>query len=207
MAITSLSTSSLVSGVKRRRVWDQNAVANSFFSIATYNVSAGGTSNVEFTNIPQNYTHLQVRGILQTNRPSYVVDVIKMQFNSDTTSNYSHHKIRGGYDTTPAAVSASVSNDTYINIGDLNSSVSSNVFSGLVIDILDYKDTNKYKTARGLTGFDVNGTTGTDSYGGTVSFFSGNWRSTAAISSIKFTINTGTAFNQYSSFALYGVLA
>ena len=205
--ITNFSTSSVKSGVKRKRFWDQNAVANSFFSIATVNVGAGGVSNVEFTNIPQDYTHLQVRGILQTNRPSYVVDVIKMQFNSDTATNYSSHRIKGGYDTTPSTSSSGSFNDSVIYLGDLNSNVSSNVFSGLVIDILDYKDTNKYKTARGLTGFDVNGTTGTGSYGGTVNFISGNWRSTSAISSIKFTIITGTAFNQYSSFALYGVKA
>jgi hypothetical protein len=207
MAITNLSTSSLVSGVKRRRVWDQNAVANSFFSIATYNVGAGGTSNIEFTNIPQDYTHLQIRGIIQTNRPSYVVDVVRMQFNSDTSTNYSSHRVRGGYDTTSTTVSNGAPGDSVIYLGDLNSGVASNVFSSVVIDIIDYKDTNKYKTVRGFAAFDCNGTVGTGSYGGTLNFFSGNWRSTNAINSMKFTIISGTAFNQYSSFALYGVKA
>jgi hypothetical protein len=178
-----------------------------FDSIATQTVSGGGSGSVEFTSIPQTYSHLQIRGILQTNRPSYIVDVVQLRINNDTASNYSYHRIKGGYESTPGVVSTGNSSDTYVNIGDLNSSVNASVFSAVVIDILDYSNTNKFKTVLGVTAFDVNGTTGTGSYGGTVSFGLGNWRSTSAITSIKFTPATGTAFNQYSSLALYGVKA
>lgn len=205
MAVSSFSNSGIRSGVKRNKFWDQSAVENSFFSIATQTVSAGGSGSIEFTNIPQNYTHLQIRGIVQTNRTSYVVDVVKMQFNNDTSTNYSGHRLKGGYSTSPAATGTGGFNDSSISLGDLNSSVSANAFSVIVVDILDYTNTNKFKTVKGITGFDINGTAGTDSYGGTVQILGGNWRSTNAITSIKITPNTGTAFNQYSSLALYGI--
>ena len=70
-----------------------------------------------------------------------------------------------------------------------------NVFNGGVIDILDYADTNKYKTARILCGADNNSA-------GEVGIFSGSWRNTAAITSIQ--INLAN-FTEGSKFALYGI--
>jgi hypothetical protein len=72
-----------------------------------------------------------------------------------------------------------------------------NTFGTFILDILDYKDTNKYKTARSLDGSDANGS-------GEISLRSGSWRNTAAITSITLT-PTGTGIAQYSSFALYGI--
>jgi hypothetical protein len=66
----------------------------------------------------------------------------------------------------------------------------------MICDVLDYANTNKFKTLRSLTGNDRNGS-------GSIWLDSGLWRSTSAITSIKFT--TGTAFAQYSQFALYGI--
>jgi len=68
-------------------------------------------------------------------------------------------------------------------------------FNGFVIDILDYSNTSKYKTTRELSGQDRNGS-------GEIALWSGNWRSTLAITSIEFSNGT---FDQYSSFALYGI--
>jgi len=72
-----------------------------------------------------------------------------------------------------------------------------NIYNGLVIDVLEYGNTNTYKTLRGLGGEDANGS-------GYISLNSGNWRSTAAITAIKIYPDTGN-FKQYSSFALYGI--
>jgi hypothetical protein len=41
--------------------------------------------------------------------------------------------------------------------------------------------------------------------GGWITFSSGNWRSTSAITSISLGPTVGTLFSQYSSFALYGI--
>jgi hypothetical protein len=72
-----------------------------------------------------------------------------------------------------------------------------NMFGAGVIDILDYADTNKYKTCRLLGGQDLNG-------GGRVYSMSSNWQKTAAITQIDLSFETGNCM-QYSSFALYGI--
>ena len=66
-----------------------------------------------------------------------------------------------------------------------------------VMDILDYNNTNKYKTFRILSGYDGNGTGG-------LQLNSGLWQSSSAITSIKIEPNTST-FQQYSTFSLYGI--
>ena len=66
-----------------------------------------------------------------------------------------------------------------------------------IIDILDYKNTNKYTTSRFLSGYDANGS-------GYV--FSGSllWMNTAAINQIVIGRNT-SGFFEHSQFALYGI--
>jgi hypothetical protein len=77
--------------------------------------------------------------------------------------------------------------------------LSANIFSGFVIDILDYANTNKYKTIRYLSGYDANGS-------GRVGLGSGSWRSTSAVTSITLQgLEYSSNYKQYSSFALYGI--
>jgi hypothetical protein len=76
-------------------------------------------------------------------------------------------------------------------------------FGVSIIDILDYANTNKYKTFRNLNGNDINGTIA--SVGGYISLLSGLWMKTNAITSLKFAPVNGTTFTQYSQFALYAV--
>ena len=71
MAISSLSTSSMVSGVKRRKIWDQLATTDGFFQIATTTLNVA-TSTVTFSSIPGTYTHLQLRASYQTSRGTYL---------------------------------------------------------------------------------------------------------------------------------------
>jgi hypothetical protein len=157
--------------------------AGSYESIATVDVGSGGSSTITFSSIPSTYTHLQLRCIQNGGGD-------RLQFNSDTAANYTRHYLLGNG---TAASSGASTGATYSAVGDYTSTA--NVFAGTVIDILDYKDTNKFKTIRSLTGFDTNSQ-------GEIFLFSGLWRSTAAISTI--TITGGTAA-QYSSFALYGI--
>jgi hypothetical protein len=187
MAITSLSTSSLVSGVKRRRVWDQTATTDGFFQIATTTLNTTASS-ITFSSIPQDYTHLQIRGIWKVSSSG----VLKMQFNSDTGANYKAHYLAGDGSTAYANVT-SVSPNA-VGIGYVGASTA---FMVSVCDILDYANTNKYKTIRCLNGNDRNGA-------GDVELDSGVWLNTAAITSITLTPQTGT-LSQYSSLALYGI--
>ena len=160
-------------------------VTSSYESIASVTVGSGGSANVEFTSIPADYTHLQIRGIgLITSAGGFT-----FQFNTDTGSNYSWHQL---YGQGSIAQSNSGANQTFMYMAyGSGSTTAPNAF---VTDILDYKNTNKYKTIRSLSGNDLNGSGG-------VQFWSGNWRSTSAITSIKVT----ASFNQYSQLALYGI--
>jgi hypothetical protein len=169
-------------------------VPSSYESIATVTVGSGGAANVEFTSIAADWTHLQIRGISKTDRADDN-DSVKMQFNNDTGSTYSTHVLLGSGSSASASGSANQTGAlTFVGAGNNVASV----FGGGVIDILDYKDTNKYKTVRSLGGYESNST-------GFVTFYSGNWRSTSAITSIKLFPNVGSNFNQYSQFALYGI--
>jgi hypothetical protein len=69
------------------------------------------------------------------------------------------------------------------------------MFGALVIDILDYTNTNKNTTIRSLGGYDANGS-------GYLQLESMLWNNTAAINQIV--LGTG-GWAQYSSFALYGI--
>ena len=116
---------------------------------------------------------------------------LRMRFNSDTAGNYAWHQLQGGG---TSVVSGGNTAQTYIATGVVGGT--SNPSSG-VVDILDYSDTNKYKTARTLAGIDQNGS-------GIIMFWSGLWQNTNAITRIDFDTNSGN-FNQYTSIALYGV--
>jgi hypothetical protein len=181
------------------------ASTNSYESISTVTVGSGGSATINFSSIPATYTHLQLRGICQTDRASYVIDAFTVRFNSDTGSNYSWHTLYGGFDSTPSVTADAGTSTTATRFYWGNSSVSSNVFTGVVMDILDYQNTNKYKTIKTLAGFDVNGTAGTGNYGGTICLSSGNWRNTNAITSIDIASTASANFTQYTQFALYGI--
>ena len=196
MAISNLSTSSMVSGVKRRKIWDQSATTDGFFQIATTTVNVGGgAANVTFSNIPQTYTHLQVRGIARSTLSGASCNTI-LRFNSDTGTNYASHYLTGNGSS---GISGSETSSTYIYTGALIASTSlANSFEASVINILDYANTNKFKTVETLAGWDANGS-------GIVGLWSGHWRSTSAITSMTF-LSSSNNLAQYSSFALYGVL-
>jgi len=170
----------------------------SFESIATVSVGSGGSSSIEFTSIPGTYTHLQLRYFCQDNRGTYNDSLMNIRFNSDSGNNYAHHYLRGNGSATEASATTSTAQ---IQVATTATSATSN-FLGGVLDILDYANTNKYKTARILSGFD-NNNTGSGSVG-LIYLYSGLWQNTNAITSISFASSLGTSFNQYSHFALYG---
>lgn len=170
----------------------QGSKGTAYESIATVNPS--GTS-VTFSSIPSTYKHLQVRIISRTTRNDASVDGIYLRMNGDTGGNYSYHLLQGngsaasGYSGTNAGNIVAAFNGADAQTG-------ASIFNGAVFDILDYANTNKYKTTRSLFGYDANGS-------GTITFGSANWRSTSAITSLTF-LAEGT-FVSNSSFALYGI--
>ena len=196
MAISSLSTSSMVSGVKRRRVWDQSATTDGFFQIASTTAGAGGTSTITFSSIPTTYTHLQLR-ISCRSTTAAGLSWSRLRMNSDSTNaNYKGHQLYGEGSSAASTNFGSESGiAAFLTVG---STGTANVFNAAIIDILDYSNTNKYKTIKVLQGNDTNGA-------GYIIFHSGVWLSTSSINSLTFSdVNSGN-YAQGSIFSLYGV--
>lgn len=170
--------------------------SNSYESIATVTVGAGGSANVDFTSIPSTFKHLQIRFF---GRDS-IGDQISMRVGNgslDTGTNYNYHVLGGDGSTAQAAAQTS---QTLIKVGygfnGQGSSPTASCMSVIIVDILDYQNTNKFKTIRSLGGYNTNSTFNE------IDFVSGAWRSTSAIDTIRLGSNS---IVQYSSIALYGI--
>ncbi len=173
------------------------ASTNSYESISTVTVGAGGSSSITFSSIATTWTHLQIRAISRTDRGD-TNDFMTVRFNSDSSTNYSYHSLYGNGSSAGAADTGTSTGTPWSGV-TAGANAGSSMFGAVIWDILDYKDTNKYKTLRLLSGTDQNGTTGR------LYFQSNLWRSTAAISTVTIIPTFGTNFVQYSSFALYGI--
>ena len=202
MAITRARTSSVAQGPStNRNILAGNPVIlpGSYESIQTVTVGTNSPTSVTFTSIPSTYKHLQIRGIVRDSRASTWIDTLWMYCNSDTTgSNYYSHLLFGNGSAAGAAADAGV-NSYGMPIGVTGATNVTTSFAPFVIDILDYANTNKNKTVRSLHGID-------DNTNGQMRIRSGLWASTAAVSSLTFQGgDAGVFFQQYSSFALYGI--
>jgi hypothetical protein len=165
---------------------------NSYTSLQTVTVGSGGASSITFSSIPSTYTHLQIRAMSLT---SSAVQ-IRLDLNGLTGSQsvYSRHHLTGIAAGPVAGGSASPASQ-FLNQGVATDATYPTVN---ILDFLDYANTNKYKTIRNLTGIDRNTTDGA------ITLSSHLYMDTTAISTISISAN-GANFNQYSSFALYGV--
>lgn len=164
-----------------------------FESIAT--ATPNGTS-VTFSSIPQTFKHLQIRAISRTTRNDASVDGMYMRFNGDTNGNYSYHWVQGN-GSSASAVNGTNTTVITAAFNGADAQTTANVFSSSVWDILDYTNTNKYKSTKNLFAYNAGGGVGT------VSFGSGHWRNTAAITSI--TLFAEGNFVTNSHFGLYGI--
>ena len=172
-------------------------------ALATVTLSTS-TASVTFAGIPSEYKHLQIRAIMRSTNASSDRASMAIGFNEDTGTNYiSHHLVGDGSSASAASYTGKTSTNNYIcGLANIPTSIApSNVFGVAVIDILDYANTSKNKVVRTLTGQDQNNTSGR------LTFNSGLWLSTNAITSISLQNNTeySGSLVQYSSFALYGV--
>ena len=168
------------------------------FPLQVITVGPAGASSITFSNIPNTYSHLQIRMFTKSDAGGTTGnDNIYIRYNTDTGSNYSWHYLAG--DGTTASSGAS-SNSTWLISGKLGNSNVANTYGVSVVDILDYANTNKYKTQRLLSGVELNGVQNSNMY-----LASGLWRNTNAITSITIINGDVTTWVQYSQFALYGI--
>jgi len=159
-----------------------------------------------FTNIPQTFTHLQLR-IFCRSAGTTSNTLIGTQLNDDYTSgNYSFgsHYLRGDGSSATSSTAQTFlgfgSGPNGAGFGFVSGAISTaNVFASHIVDCLYYTNTNKFKTWRGIGGFDSNGA-------GNVALSSGYWNQTTAINRI----NVGNYVDPYTFVAgsrcdLYGI--
>lgn len=170
------------------------ATLNSYESIMTAN-GTGSSGTITFSSIPATYKHLQIRYIGRNSATGATLATLRMRVNG-YASNYPLHKLSGdGASASAYGTTAEV----YIQDNMLmpTNSAGASIYGAGIIDILDYSDTNKYKTVRALSGVDLNGS-------GQICLGSGLYQQTTAISSITLEAN-GVNWLTNSSFALYGI--
>jgi hypothetical protein len=172
-------------------------IPTDYESIATVTVGSGGSANVEFTSIPGTYSHLQIRAILR-DTASAANTMVRINVNGVTDSaKYSWHDITADGSTVYANNSQGQGDTYFRTVRYPGATSTASAFGAFVTDVLDYANTNKYKTFRTLGGYDANGS-------GWPALTSAVYMETTAITSIKLTSGS-TSFAQYSHFALYGI--
>ena len=147
------------------------------------------TASVSFTSIPATYTDLVLISLFKNTGGA---GNLKIQFNGDTSTNYSFRYL---YGTGSSAITSGSANQSVIIFGQADSTQ----FLLNTLNIFNYANTTTYKTT--LSRSSDNGNT-YSSAGAIV----GLWRKTPeAITSFAITSDSNIAAN--STFTLYGIKA
>jgi len=176
------------------------APPTSYESIATFTWSTN-TPTITLSLIPQTFKHLQVRAFTRDTRSATDINTFNMRFGTggsiDSGANYSAHTMdSSGAGSLVGAAIANYNHHTFML--ETGSTAAAGYFAVNIIDILDYTNTNKYKTSRALGGLDLSGL-------GNINLTSASWRNTAAIDTLEFFNNGNNNFAQYTQIALYGI--
>ena len=159
-------------------------MAQTYDAIASYTFGSAASSYT-FSSLPASWTDL----VIVTNGSFATADGLNIQFNSDTTNNYSSTYV-GGDGTSP--ISGRNSNTSSMSMGYMNTSQ-----SVVIINVFNYANATTYKTALSRD----NSTT-------YVLSRVGLWRKTPeAITSIKLFGANGYNFNSGTTMTLYGIKA
>ena len=184
-------------------MWDQSTSAATFDYLGSVTVGTTPLTNITFGNIPQTYTHLQLRGLCKTTR-DYAgnnVDWLYCTLNADFASHNGGRQVAGT--ATSVDGTANISGSWVGSIMSSSTFVTGYqyIFSPVVIDIFDYSSTTKYKTFLSFTGLDTNSTTypanSSVQYGGN------SYKQLTPVTSIV--LSNFVQFATGTNFALYGI--
>jgi hypothetical protein len=154
-------------------------------------VSNGSIGTIQFSSIPQNYKHLQVR---YTAKNTSSETSFGIQMNAIGTSSYFAHALIGSSTSVSSTNTGSVFSMHLIN-GMASSTTTGRMAAG-VIDILDYASSTKNTTIRALYG--------QDSTNQNITLRSGLLNNTAAINIVSF-VAFANNFANTTRFSLYGI--
>lgn len=181
-------------------------MANTYVKLGSITVGPEGTTSMQFTNIPQNFTDLVVK--ISARGMSYWLNDMRIRFNNSNTAGteYDSRWIVNNY--------GSVASNNYLNTMGINLYypvpgqsyiMSESTFGNFELYISNYSG-NTYKTLSG----DWTGENGDSSYWNYMyqGVIAGTWKNTAAITSIN--LDAAIAWpsfrtSVFSTATLYGI--
>ena len=190
MTLRKFSTSSISTGTKSSKLWDQETFPGYFESIATVVVGSAGSSSISFSNIPQTYKDLKI--LMRSSTGSSINNLI--EFNGDTTS--SNYYYFGGQGNGSTASAIAFTNSNVISVDNTTGSTD---FCHSVITMAEYSISTKKKIVYSRFGYEREAPAGITGWYGLV-----RSSSTDAITSITIKPSSGN-FKEHSHFALYGI--
>jgi hypothetical protein len=165
-------------------------MAYTYSKIATYTVGSGGIANIDFLNIPQNYTDLVLKLSL---RNTANVDWAGIRFNGVTTG-YTNRAIQG----TGAAVTSRNSTDPDLQVLTSENAFTASTFGNAEVYIPNY--TSSASKSASIDGVSENNAT--DAFQIIGALLSTN---TAPITSITFSPNATFEFQIGTTISLYKI--
>ena len=168
-------------------------MAKTYEPIASTTLGSAAASYT-FTSIPGTFTDLRAVIRCKTSHTSH--SALILEINSDSASNYSNTRLYGNGST---ATSDRFSSQTGLDVGFMPPSTAG--WGTIIFDVMSYANTNVYKTV--LNQWETQAGASGSQY---VLRQVGLWRSTSAITSMKFTFNSGNIVTD-STLDLYGIKA
>jgi hypothetical protein len=158
---------------------------NTYESIATQTLGSSSGS-ITFSSIPSTYTDL----VIVFSGTTAALVAVDIQFNGDTSTNYSRTIISGNGST--------ASSDREVNQPQSSLGLSSTTQSDTIWQVFNYSNTTTFKTTLARANVTAS----------LVRACLGLYRSTSAITSVTLSVtNSATTFNTGSTFSLYGIKA
>lgn len=165
--------------------------------LATVTVGSGGSSSIDFTNIPQTYTDLKVVWSCRvSDNESLHYGPIFVTVNNSTGSIYDNRRVNA-YGTTVQTYSDTNQANLYLAVA--GSSATSSTFNNGEFYFPNYTSAN-YKSFSFDSTIETNNSTNNLS-----TLYAGLIKTTAPITSIKFIPNTSQTIVQHSTITLYGI--
>lgn len=172
----------------------------SMFPLASLDANSGAVASFNFTNIPQTFNHLRIHAFVRSASSQTTPYDLVCTINGSNATNYAYTILRGD-GATVSQTSGTTDTNWRFPLVVPTGSMTANVFGGTIIDILDYTNTGKSKTAKCWQGYD-NGT-GSAPTAGWAAMSASVWTPTTAINRLEFA--TFGNFSQYSRIDIYGV--
>ena len=161
--------------------------------IAKQTVGSGGASSVTFSSIPNTFTDLKLVMSGRDDSSSNNWNLVKIQFNTDTTSGNYTYKLVGGFGSTAYSASGNQL-ASYLT----SNARTANTFGNNEIYIPNYAGS----TAKSFSSDSV--TEGNGSSYEIMGLWAGLWSGTSAINQIVLSPDAGN-FAEFSTFYLYGI--